>query len=140
MVHANALLTPRGRLALAECVVEESWSLRRGAERFQVSPQTAGWWAARYRARDLTRPVLEAKTDRSSRPRRSPRRTWARLERRICHLRRKRGWGLARIGHRLGVHPSTVGRVLARAGMPPLARACQVFCVNRLRHGARRYG
>ena len=42
MVHANALLTPRGRLALAVCVVEDGWSLRRAAERFQTSPQTAG--------------------------------------------------------------------------------------------------
>jgi transposase InsO family protein len=43
------------------------------------------------------------------------------VERRICHLRRKRGWGPARIGHRLGVAPSTVHRVLTRNGCPPLA-------------------
>ena len=121
MVHANALLTPRGRLALARCIVEDGWSLRRAAERFQTSPQTAGRWAARYRERDLTRPAIEAMADRSSRPRRCPRQTRAKTARRICHLRRTRGWGPARIGHRLGMHPSTVGRVLRRAGMPPLA-------------------
>lgn len=37
------------------------------------------------------------------------------------HLRRTRGWGPARIGHRLGLNPSTVHRVLARRGCPPLA-------------------
>ncbi|HET8970443.1 MAG TPA: leucine zipper domain-containing protein, partial [Candidatus Nanopelagicales bacterium] len=86
MVHANALLTPRGRLALARCIVEDGWSLRRAAERFQTSAQTAGRWAARYRARDLSRPPIEAMTDRSSRPRRCPRQTRARVQRRICHL------------------------------------------------------
>lgn len=41
MSHVNALLTPRGRLLLACCVVEDGWALRRAAERFQVSPTTA---------------------------------------------------------------------------------------------------
>ena len=50
MSHANALLTPKGRLRLARCVVEDGWSLRRAAERFQVSVTTAARWAARYRA------------------------------------------------------------------------------------------
>ncbi|MDQ0380433.1 hypothetical protein FB470_004427 [Amycolatopsis thermophila] len=41
MVHRNAPLTPTGRLRLARCVVEQGWSLRRAAERFQVSPLSA---------------------------------------------------------------------------------------------------
>ncbi len=49
MVHANAKLTPRGRLELARCVVEGGWPLRRAAERFQVSVTTAKRWADRYR-------------------------------------------------------------------------------------------
>ena len=32
------------------------------------------------------------------------------------HLRTKRGWGLARTAHKLGMHPSTVNRVLRREG------------------------
>jgi hypothetical protein len=60
VVHANALLTPRGRLALARCIVEDGWSLRRAAERFQTSHNTARRWAARYRGRDLSRPAIEA--------------------------------------------------------------------------------
>ena len=91
--HANATLTPKGRLALARCVVEDGWSLRRAAERFQVSPQTAGRWAARYRERDVSRPAIEAMADRPSRPDHSPNRTRPPRVRKICHLRRSRGWG-----------------------------------------------
>ena len=97
MVHANALLTPRGRLELARCVVEDGWPLRRAAERFQVSVPTAQRWAQRYRERDVSRPAIEAMTDRSSRPKRSPRQTRRPMVRRILHLRRKRGWGPARM-------------------------------------------
>ena len=120
MVHANALLTPRGRLELAQCVVEDGWPLRRAAERFQVSVPTAQRWAKRYRERDLSRPAIEAMQDRSSRPQRSPRQTRRPMVRRILHLRRKRGWGPARIAAKLGLRASTVGRVLRREGEPRL--------------------
>ena len=50
MVHANASLTPKGRLKLASSIVDDDWSIRRAAERFQVSPTTAKKWADRYRA------------------------------------------------------------------------------------------
>ncbi|WP_299276299.1 leucine zipper domain-containing protein, partial [uncultured Georgenia sp.] len=40
MSHANAPLTPTGRLRLARCVVEDGWPLRRAAERFGVSVTT----------------------------------------------------------------------------------------------------
>src|SRR5215212_5378162 len=49
MVHRNAPLSETGRLRLARCVVEEGWSLRRAAERFQVSVTTAGCWEDSYR-------------------------------------------------------------------------------------------
>ncbi len=120
VVHANALLTPRGRLALAQCIVDDGWSLRRAAERFQVSVTTAQRWAGRYRAREVSRPGLEAMTDRSSRPRRMPRITRRPMVRRIVHLRRTRGWGPARIADKLGLRASTVNRVLRREGCPPL--------------------
>ena len=112
VVHANALLTPRGRLELAETVVDHGWPLRRAAERFQVCVPTAQRWAARYRQRDLSVPAIEAMKDRSSRPRRSPRQTRPVKVRKIVHLRATRGWGPARIGHQLGLAPSTVNRVL----------------------------
>src|SRR5690606_21768443 len=49
VTHANAPLTPEGRRRLAALVVEQGWTVRRAAERFQVSPATASEWARRYR-------------------------------------------------------------------------------------------
>jgi transposase InsO family protein len=118
--HANATLTPKGRLLLAQCVVDDGWSLRRAAERFQVSVQTAARWAARYRQRDTSRPPIEAMQDRPSTPRRQPRRTKPKRERQVLHLRATRGWGPARIAHKLRLPASTVHRVLQRAGVPLL--------------------
>jgi len=119
--HANALLTPRGRLELARCVVDDGWSLRRAAERFQVSVPTAQRWASRYR-QALADGVdgRAAMVDRSSRPRRCPRQVRRPMVRRILHLRRKRGWGPARIADKLGLRASTVNRVLRREGEPRL--------------------
>jgi transposase InsO family protein len=94
-------------------VVEQGWSARRAAERFQCSPATAAKWAARYRA---GLPMA----DRSSRPHRSPRQTPQRLERRIIALRFVRRWGPHRIGYHLRIPRSTVGRVLERYSMPLL--------------------
>ncbi|MFF0494758.1 IS481 family transposase [Nocardia sp. NPDC004068] len=109
MVHPNAPLSELGRLRLARCVVEDGWSLRRAAERFQVSPTTAKRWSDRYRHGGEA-----AMTDRSSRPRHHPRRIPARTERRIVKVRLLRRWGPARIAYLLGLHPSTVHRVLVR--------------------------
>jgi transposase-like protein len=116
MSHRNAPLSETGRLRLARCVVEEGWSLRRAAERFQVSPTTAARWAGRYR--DLGAVGM---ADRSSRPHHSPRQTPTRTERRIIKVRVLRRWGPARIGYPLGLHPSTVHRVLTATGWPGCA-------------------
>ena len=107
--HANARLTPAGRLALARCVVDQGWPLRRAAERFQTSPTTVQRWANRYRTLGEAGMV-----DASSRPHHSPRRTPTRRERRVIKLRHLRRWGPARIGGHLGMHPSTVHRILTR--------------------------
>ena len=115
MSHRNAPLSGLGRLRLASCVVEDGWSLRRAAERFQVSVTTASRWARRYR--ELGAAGME---DRSSRPHHSPRRTPTRTERRIIKVRVLRRWGPARIGYLLGIHPSTVHRVLTRYGLAKL--------------------
>ncbi len=65
MPHANAPLSPTGRLRLARCIVDQKWPLRRAADRFNVSTTTAQRWAHRYRAHDKAGMV-----ERSSRPRR----------------------------------------------------------------------
>jgi transposase InsO family protein len=113
--HRNAPLSETGRLRLARCVVDDGWPLRRAAERFQVSVTTAARWAGRYRAAGSA-----GMADRSSRPHHSPARTPTRTERRIIKIRVLRRWGPARIGYLLGLHPSTVHRVLTRYRMARL--------------------
>uniref|UniRef100_UPI0036F1A3CB IS481 family transposase n=1 Tax=Bacillus mycoides TaxID=1405 RepID=UPI0036F1A3CB len=109
MSHRNAPLSELGRLRLARCVVEDGWSLRRAAERFQVSATTAWRWADRYR-----RFGAAGMADRPSRPHHSPHRTPTRTERRVIKVRLLRRWGPARIGYLLGLNPSTVHRILTR--------------------------
>ncbi|MEX3657506.1 IS481 family transposase, partial [Mycolicibacterium fortuitum] len=109
MSHRNAPLSETGRLRLARCVVEDGWSLRRAAERFQVAVTTAQRWAQRYREQGPA-----GMADRSSRPHRSPNQTPKRTERRIVKVRVLRRWGPARIAYLLGLNVSTVHRVLSR--------------------------
>lgn len=113
MTHPNAPLTPERRRRLAVLVIDKGWSLRRAAERFQCSPATAKRWADRYR-------VGVPLTDRSCRPLSCPGRFPRRTERPIIALRLTRRWGPHRIAYNLQLHRSTVGRVLARYGMPKL--------------------
>ena len=115
MSHANATLTPAGRLRLARLVVDRGWPYARAAERFSVSATTARRWATRYRSEGAA-----GMADRSSRPRSSPGRLDHRLERRILGLRVSRRWGPARIAYHLGLNPSTVHKVLTRFGCPRL--------------------
>lgn len=116
MSHANAQLTPAGRLRLAQLIVDKGWTLRRAAERWNCSVTTAKRWADRYRL--LGRAGM---VDRSSRPATSPRRTPTRVERRVIGMRVSRRWGPARIAYRLGMRASTVHKILRRYGCPPLA-------------------
>ena len=89
MDHRNAPLSETGRLRLACCVVDQGWSLRRAAERFQVSVTTAARWAGRIAGRVF--PVWPtAHRGRSHSPNQTPTRT----ERRIIKVRMIRRWGL----------------------------------------------
>ena len=134
MSHANAWLTPRGRLRLASAVVDRGWSLRRAAERFQCSVSTAKKWADRYRAGGES-----AMVDRSSRPHRSPHRLPQRRERRIVKLRFSRRWGPHRIATHLHLPRSTVEAVLRRYGMPLLRHLDQNTGLPVRRPVSRRY-
>ena len=116
MSHANAFLTPKGRLRLARCVVDQGWPLRRAAERFQCSPTTAKKWADRYRIGGVGGDGSIAPVARTS-VRTEPRR---RSERRIINLRFTRRWGPHRIAYHLHLSRSTVQAVLRRYRMPLL--------------------
>ena len=115
MSHANATLTPAGRLRLARLVVDQRWSYARAAERFSVSVTTARRWAGRYHQFGP-----DAMVDRSCRPRHCPHQMPQRTERRIVKLRVTRRWGPARIAYHLGLNPSTVHQVLVRYRCPRL--------------------
>lgn len=132
MTHANAPLTPEGRRRLTVLVVEQGWSLRRAAERFQCSPATVKRWADRYRA---GLPLI----DRSSRPTSSPNRLSRKTEHRIVALRFTRRWGPHRIAYHLRLHRSTVGRVLARYKMPKLINIDQATGLPVRRPKPKRY-
>jgi transposase-like protein len=107
--HANAALTPRARLRLAQLIVEHGWPVARAAERYDVSWPTAKRWADRYRQSGAA-----GMTDRSSRPHHCPRRTPRPLVRKIVHLRWKQRLGPVEIGAKLAMPASTVHAVLVR--------------------------
>lgn len=109
-MHANAPLTPEGRLRL--CMrIEDGWTIAGAAESMNVSRQCAHKWWRRYQLEGV-----DGLRDRSSRPHRSPNQTPARVERRIVALRQSRKLGPARLAGLVGVPTSTVHRVLVRHG------------------------
>ena len=110
-LHANARLTPAGRLLLCRRVCDQGRTLRQAAEAAGVSERTARRWLARYRAEGQ-----DGLVDRSSRPLRSPRRTAPERERAIVGLRRT-GMTAAEIAQCLGMSARTCSRILRRAGL-----------------------
>jgi transposase InsO family protein len=121
MSHANAALTPRARLRLAQLVIDRGWSCSAAAAMFMVCPRTARKWADRYRAEGPA-----GMADRSSRPRRSPARTSPQVVRQIVRLRWRRRLGPVQIGGQLGVPASTVHAVLVRCRISRLSRIDRV--------------
>ena len=109
MSHANAQLTPPARLRLARLVVDQGWTYSAAAKMFMVAPRTARKWADRYRFEGVT-----GMSDRSSRPRRCPRRTSSELVRQIMRLRWRRRLGPVQLAGQLGIPASTVHAVLVR--------------------------
>jgi transposase InsO family protein len=114
-VHGNAKLVPSSRLLLVRRVLEEHWKVSEVAVAFGVSERTAYRWLARWRAGD------RELRDRSSAPRRVPRRTPRAVEVLIERLRRLRMTS-TRIAAELQMAVSTVGAVLARLGLNRLSR------------------
>ena len=117
MSHANAALTPRQRLRIAQLVVDDGWPVSQAAAFFHVAWPTAKRWAERYAAMGA-----EGMADRSSRPHRMPTRTSQQRLRQVVALRWRQRLGPVAIGARLGMPASTVHAVLRR---------CRV---NRLHH------
>ncbi len=113
-VHANAKLGPAGRLALVGKVLD-GCSLRTAAHESAVSVATAHrWWHRWLGATDDDRRTGAWLCDRSSRPRRQPRRTSADVEARICAVRQATGWGPRLVAGATGQPHATVWRILHR--------------------------
>jgi transposase InsO family protein len=114
-IHQNARLTPLGRAAMISRIEFEGWSVARAAEAFGISRQTVSKWLQRHRRGGERR-----LHDRSSAPRRCPRRTSAEIVDQIQTLRRQRMTGPA-IARSLGLARSTVGLILRRLGLGQLS-------------------
>jgi transposase InsO family protein len=110
-VHKNARLTPLGRALLVSRIEVEGWPVSKAAQASGVSVRTAYRWLGRHRLGGERR--LD---DRSSAPRRCPRRVPAERIAEIERLRRQRMNGPA-IARRLAMPRSTVGLVLRRLGL-----------------------
>ena len=112
--HKNARLTFARRIEMVRSIVEQGSTLMQAASEAGVSTPTARKWLGRYLVAGKA-----ALVDRSSRPKASPRAISASKAMVIVELRRRR-LTQARIAASLGVSKSTVGRVLARAGLSKL--------------------
>ena len=112
-VHKNARLTPSGRALLARRV-SSGWTAKAAAEAAGVSLRTARKWIGRHRRGGERR-----HHDRSSAPRRCPRRVAEQRVAEIEGLRRQRMTGPA-IAQALGMARSTVGAILRRLGLGKL--------------------
>jgi transposase InsO family protein len=115
VVHANARLTPAGRLILVSRITAGRPAAHVAAE-MGVSRTTAYRWLARYHQHGIT-----GLTDRPSTAHTHPHKTPAALEHAIITLRRTHKLGPVRIAARLGLAASTVHRVLVRHGLNRLA-------------------
>ena len=119
--HPNAVLTPKHRRRMVDCVLERGWTIEATAERFQVDAKTVRKWRDRFLAEGEAGLV-----DRSSRPHRSPNRTPARCRRRVL----------------AAAPPSVVGALTTsrmRSASPPRrsSRSCAQAGLGRLDRGDR---
>lgn len=114
MSHRNAKLTPAGRLLLIRRVLAGR-PVAHVAKEMGISRQCAHRWIGRYRQHGPA-----GLSDRSSRPRSSPRQTPARVVETVLALRLEERIGRDEIARRAGISPATTSRIIARAGLPAL--------------------
>lgn len=129
-IHKNARLTLLRRIEMVKDMTERSLSATAAADAYDVTPPTARKWLGRYLALGTA-----GLSDASSRPKCSPRAISPAKALAIVELRHKR-LTQARIAAALGVSCSTVGRVLARAGLSRLSDLQPSEPVVRYEHAA----
>jgi transposase InsO family protein len=128
--HKNARLTFARRLEMVQDITQRGVSRAAAAQSQNVSLPTVLKWLGRYLAQGEV-----GLRDRSSRPRLSPRSIAPATALAIVEVRRHR-LTQARIAASLGVSKSTVGRVLARAGLSHLRDLDPIVPVVRYEHAA----
>lgn len=129
-IHKNARLSLARRIELVQDISVRGLSVTEAAAQHGVTPPTARKWLGRYLAAGEAG-LLDA----SSRPAVSPRAIAPAKALAIVELRHKR-LTQARIAAALGVSKSTVGRVLARAGLSRLVDLQPAEPVVRYEHEA----
>jgi len=129
-IHKNARLSLARRIELVQDITVRGLTACQAAQLHGVTPPTARKWLGRFLSEGESG-LLDA----SSRPAVSPRSIAPAKALAIVELRHKR-LTQARIATALGVSKSTVGRVLARAGLSRLADLQPAEPVVRYEHAA----
>ena len=114
-LHKHARLSPRGRALLVDRILVEGLRVEEAAHAAGVSARTAYKWLKRFRQEGV-----EGLVDRSSRPRHCPHATSNAVVEQVLDHRRAR-LTYRQIAQQLPVAPSTIARVLRRAGLHRLA-------------------
>ncbi|MCD9030117.1 IS481 family transposase, partial [Luteimonas sp. BDR2-5] len=114
-LHKHARLSPRGRALLVDRILAHGLRVEEAAHAAGVSVRTAYKWLKRFKEEGP-----EGLADRSSRPRRCPHATPQEVVDQVIAQRRSRQT-YRQIAQQLPVAPSTIARLLRRAGLHRLA-------------------
>jgi transposase InsO family protein len=114
-LHKHARLSPRGRALLVERILVQGLRVEEAAHAAGVSVRTAYKWLKRFRQEGS-----DGLADRSSRPHRCPHATPSAIAEQVMEKRRARQT-YRQIAGQLPVAPSTIARLLRRAGLHRLA-------------------
>ena len=129
-LHKHARLSPRGRALLVDRILVQGLRVEEAAHAAGVSVRTAYKWLGRFRDEGL-----DGLTDRSSRPRHCPHATPQAVVDRVLEQRRSRQT-YRQIAEHLSVAPSTIARLLRRAGLHRLAELEPAPPENRYEYAA----
>jgi transposase InsO family protein len=124
-VHHHARLTPRGRALLVNRIQIEGLRVEEAVHAAGVSVRTAYKWLKRFNEEGP-----QGLADRSSRPHHCPHATPPQLVEQVLDQRRARRT-YHQIAQQLSVAPSTIARLLRRAGLHRLAELAPALPVNR---------
>lgn len=114
-LHKHGRLSPRGRALLVDRILVHGLRVEEAAHAAGVSVRTAYKWLLRFKQEGL-----EGLADRSSRPRHCPHATPPGIAVQVLEQRRSRQT-YRQIAEQLPVAPSTIARLLRRAGLHRLA-------------------